>query len=234
MLNPEETRQAASARPRALWALACLCPALGLGALGMAAYRHIHPSHVLEHILAAAHMPANWMASAVLEEVPDVPLKDERIDPYWLGKQAAVFLYNHTMPHHAEWMHDVAVANMRHHMSLYKLDCVAHPPACGTLGHASCHEYDPPIIFYHHGQWSESFHDDIVRGVTPNPSSSHRRVRAVMRWIGEASRRADQRLKERKRMIKHMDSHGSPSMHYHWQRLMEQKAKEKEAEKQEL
>jgi len=134
------------------------------------------------------------------EDVVDVPLNRYGV-PAVKSRQWALFLYNSTMPHHMEFMHDVRVANWKHDLDIFKADCVKEARLCGERGHGRVHEYEPPIIFYHHGEWSEAFHDDIQVGKVSKPTTRSQRVKAVVSWLDRAASGAGAKLQERERFL---------------------------------
>jgi len=128
------------------------------------------------------------------------------------------------MPHHIEFMHDVRVANWRHDVGIFKHDCTKPPGnVCAERGHGEVHEYEPPILFYHGHEWSESFHDDIQTGKVSKPSTRRERVNSVLRWLDEAAPSAQQKLADRETQFAHMRAMGSPT-----QRMMRKFREDKE------
>ena len=119
-----------------------------------------------------------------------------------------------SMPHHMEFMHDVRVANWKHEMTIYRHDCVKVNSICASLGHGAVHDYEPPLLFYHDGEWSESFHDDIQTGKAPKPTTRQERVQSMIRWIDNASPSAANKLFEREQMFAKMRHEGSPMQKY--------------------
>ena len=148
----------------------------------------------------------------------DVP--EAKINEYgWfdfkrMPSQSVIFLYNSSMPHHMEFMHDVRVANWKHEMTIYRHDCVKVNSICASLGHGAVHDYEPPLLFYHDGEWSESFHDDIQTGKAPKPTTRQERVQSMIRWIDNASPSAANKLFEREQMFAKMRHEGSPMQKY--------------------
>ena len=119
-----------------------------------------------------------------------------------------------------EFMHDVRVANWQHSVEIYKVDCVKEMRFCAERGHGDVHEYEPPIMFYHHGEWSESFHDDVQTGKVPKPSTRSERVAAVLRWLDRAAPEAAGKILHRENEFARMRAEGdSPT-----QRMMKENA----------
>lgn len=108
-----------------------------------------------------------------------------------------LFLYNSTISSHIEFLHDVRVANWRHDVRFFKQDCTERRELCAYFGHGETHAYDPPLLFFHKGEWSESFHDEIQLGEHPSPASRRQRVKAMVRWIDRAAPRAATKLHDR-------------------------------------
>jgi len=166
------------------------------------------------------------------KEVPDVPIHPlhKVVHHKQLPKQFALFLYNSTMPHHMEFMHDVRVANWRHDINIYKHDCIKESAICGMVGHGNVHEYEPPILFYHDSEWSESYHDDIQQDKVARPTTRSERVAAVLKWLDQAAPSARDKLREREDMLNRLRGEGSPTQRY--MKMMQEKAAKEEAEKE--
>ena len=157
-------------------------------------------------------------------ELDEAPLNQYNVISLRKYTSAAVFLYNTTLPEHHEFLHDVKVANYHHSVDVFQLECTQHKAICGSLGHGQIHEYEePPVIFYHKGEWSESYHDDVQQGKVPKPTTRKQRVAAIISWLDKAHARGNTRIVERANRIAEMDAMGSPT-----QRMMEQMRKEAE------
>lgn len=169
-------------------------------------------------------------------DIPNVPIHPQYSNIYYkrLPSQAALFLFNSTMPHHIEFMHDVRVANWRHDVSIFKHDCTKHSSICGSLGHGNVHEYEPPILYLHDGEWSESYHDDIQQDKVPRPKTRTERVDSVLRWLDKAAPGAPDKLREREMMLNRMREQGSPTQRYMEEMRKKEESKGKKKAKAEL
>ena len=128
------------------------------------------------------------------------------------------------------------MANYKHRVSVYKLDCTgsdARKKLCASFGHGAIHEYEePPLMFLHAGEWSESYHDDIQQKKVPKPSNRRQRVASVIRWLDAAAPRAQTTLIDRSNMMARMQAEGSPMQRYMRQQAKENEKKQKEGEKE--
>jgi len=203
--------------PIVYWCIVCILPFCFTGKLLHAFMNDEDPHHSLY---------AYVRHRAGANDVPNVKFHPDLSRIYWekMPKQFALFLFNSTMPHHIEFMHDVLVANWRHDVGIFKHDCTKPPGnVCAERGHGEVHEYEPPILFYHGHEWSESFHDDIQTGKVSKPSTRRERVNSVLRWLDEAAPSAQQKLADRETQFAHMRAMGSPT-----QRMMRKFREDKE------
>lgn len=146
------------------------------------------------------------------DELDEVPLNQYDVIDLRKYESAAVFLFNHTVDAHHEFLHDVKVANARHPVAVFQLDCVDHRSICGTLGHGQMHEYEePPVLFYHKGEWSESYHDDIQTKKVPKPESRRQRVKTIVKWLDNAHGRGSKKIFDREMYLNNLRAMESPS-----------------------
>ena len=82
-------------------------------------------------------------------------------------------------------------------------------------------------MFFHNGEWSESYHDEIHTGARPKAESRRQRVKAIVRWLDAAKKRGKDKLREREEMIQSFHQHGSPIQRM--QRAAEKERRAKEA-----
>jgi len=215
--------------PIVYWTIVCILPFCFTGALLHGFLTDEDPHHSLY-----AYVRHRTGA----RDVPNVKTHHEMSRIYFekMPKQFALFLYNSTMPHHLEFMHDVRVANWRHDIGIFKHDCTKPPGSlCAERGHGNVHEYEPPILFYHGHEWSESFHDDIQTGKVSKPTTRRQRVNAVLRWLDQAAPSAEQKLFDRENYFARMRAEGSPTqrMMREMEKKVAKEAKEKEKQAQE-
>ena len=215
--------------PVLFWTVVCLIPACFSTA---AIYHYLVDDDPHYSFLAFARHKL-----AIGKDIPDIPLNQHAVPNLAvLPSQFALFLYNSTMPHHVEFMHDVRVANWRHSISIYKNDCVKFHRLCAERGHGEVHEYEPPTMFYHGGEWSESYHDDIQVGKVAKPSTRGERVETLLRWLDRASEQAGDKIFEREQMFARYRAEGSPSqkMMRKMQKEHDEKKAKEDAEKQKV
>jgi len=130
--------------------------------------------------------------------------------------QAVLVLHNSTVPHHVDVLEVIEHAQIRRDLIFLKHDCHYERGPCGSLGHGEVHLHEPPLMFYHYGQRSESFHDDIQQGLKPFGSrdgTNHKwhvdpeeRMHAILEWADAAAHRADDKLMEREFKIAQIDA----------------------------
>lgn len=154
-------------------------------------------------------------------EMEDAPVTDDSGVYAYINNRAlahmhqvVLVLFDSTVEEHVQLMAAIQEANLRHDINFVKHDCHRAASACSTVGHAEVATYEPPLMFYHYGQWSESFHDEIQVGnrtfgervgeehrwIVPR----HERVAAVLEWASEAAKRADQKIVEREQRLAQM------------------------------
>ena len=162
-----------------------------------------------------------------VEEMQEAPLNRYNLVDFGKKKKsAALFLYNETVDAHHTFLHDVRTANQGHAVDVYQLECTAHKSICSSFGHGQVHEYEePPVMFFHHNEWSESYHDDMQTGKVPKPQSRATRVAAIVSWLDAASTRGGDKLAEREMMINRLRSEKSPSQRM--REMMDEQAKKK-------
>lgn len=164
------------------------------------------------------------------DELPEVPLNQYNVISLRKYESAGVFLFNHSVEAHHEFLHDVKIANSRHAVTVFQLDCMNHKSVCGSLGHGQMHEYEePPVLFYHKGEWSESYHDDLQQDIVPKPESRRQRVKTIVAWLDQAHKRGRDKLHEREMMLNRLSSVESPSQRM--MREMREKNEKGEAKK---
>ena len=168
-----------------------------------------------------------YNAMTRFDELPVCPLNQHGVPLLHKLKSAAVFLYNASVDEHHEFLHDVGIANSRHAVTVYQLECTTHRSVCGMYGHGQVHEYEePPVMFFHKGEWSESYHDDLQQGFIPKPKDRQQRVKAIVKWLDAADARGADKIFEREQKISEMNSMLPPS-----KRMMREAIKKAEEEK---
>jgi hypothetical protein len=94
------------------------------------------------------------------------------------------------------------------------------------------YEYEePPVMFFHRGEWSESYHDDLQQGFVPKPSGSRARAKAIVAWLDKAHQRGGDRIQERERKLASMES---PTQIMRRELLAKEMKKKEEKGKKEL
>lgn len=142
------------------------------------------------------HQPARGVASPLTQLAPT-------------GRSAS----RARLADHVEFLHDMQVAHTHHkEIDFVKADCERQKTLCASLGHADVHEYEPALMFYHNGEWTESFHDDIQTGKRPPPTSRRDRVREVLKWVDAHRPNAGRAILERENRWAEMRHTGSPAM----------------------
>jgi len=138
--------------------------------------------------------------------------------------QVVLVLYNSSVEEHMQIMHAIHEVKMRHDINFVKHNCNKLRSACSSLGHGDVHTYEPPLMFYHYGQWSESFHDEIQTGEKEfgeRRGEEHRwvvpraqRVATMLKWASQAAERADHTIFKRENYFAEMKakSYGSNIM----------------------
>ena len=168
-------------------------------------------------------------------ELEEVPLNQHGMPDLRQYKSAALFLYNTTVAEHHEFLHDVKVANQKHPVTVFQLECAnggrERKSLCSMYGHGQVHEYEePPVMFFHKGEWSESYHDDIQTKEVPKPEGRRQRVAAIVKWLDVADRRGRAKLDERQEMLDRLRYEEGPSQVYR-RKMMEEQAKKAADEK---
>jgi hypothetical protein len=225
--------------PAVFWSILCFIPACFSTALIYSYATDPDPHHSIisyaRHRLGAAdlrHVPMNDYGQLHWRALPD---------------QFAIFLYNSTLPPHIEFLHDVRVANWKHSVDVYRCDCARHTAFCAERGHGSMDKVhcapndkacdgeplEPPILFYHQKEWSESYHDDLQQGKHPKPTTRRQRVRTMLRWLDQAAVQAADKLEARRNWIEDMRFRESPTQQYMRKMMEEQQKKQKKQKKQE-
>jgi len=158
--------------------------------------------------------PMSYLSHKVTPiEMGTAPTSSGYLAPRKLPRECVLFLYNGSTPHHVEFLHDMQVAHTHHkEIDFVKADCERQKTLCASLGHADVHEYEPALMFYHNGEWTESFHDDIQTGKRPPPTSRRDRVREVLKWVDAHRPNAGRAILERENRWAEMRHTGSPAM----------------------
>ena len=170
---------------RVVRALACIGVSLFLSAYLLSSQPHHSP-----FAFALFH-------AGVMSDLPDAPISipENSTGTVFrfreLPQNCVVFLYSSRTAAHAEFLHDVRVANYWHQVDVFKLDCDAKPTSCRYFAHEHVDRIQPPLLFFHDGYWSEALHDNH-----PLPRNRKYRVDLIHEWIDTAAVRASEKIKE--------------------------------------
>jgi hypothetical protein len=77
------------------------------------------------------------------DELDEAPLNGYGVVDLREHKSAALFLYNTTVEHHHDFLHDVKVANARHPVPVFQLECTYHKSICGSYRHGAHTVHSP-------------------------------------------------------------------------------------------
>ena len=131
--------------------LICLIPTLMCSYVCYDYLQDEDPHHSLYHFWRHKYLRSS--------DIEDCPINQyDHID--LIGhEEAALFLYNSSVPDHVVFMHDVRVANYKHPLDVFKLECNVHARLCAQFGHGSIHEQEePPVMFYRYGKSGRIVH----------------------------------------------------------------------------
>ena len=214
-----------------------LCTMIGMALVCMVA------TGLAAEVAYRSSEPIRRYLGSHVDELPAVPLNKWLQPDLKQYPACAIFLYNATIESHHEFLHDVRVANAGHKVPAFEMDCTDgddYKRLCGQYGHGEIHKNEePPMIFFHRGEWSESYHDDLQQGKVPKPESRHQRVKHIISWLDKAAARAQKRIRERESMLASASSpldrmkaeYGEEEA---WKRVREQAVKDGAGKKGEL